>query len=129
MMGALAGPLAAIVLDGLAGPLRVLDIAAGHGLFGIELAKVNPEAHITALDWAAVLEVARGNASKAGVEGRYHPLPGSAFDVEYGRPYDICPAHELSAPFRPACMRWAAAEGACGIAAGRPGGGAGIRAQ
>ena len=89
MMGALAGPLAAIVLDGLAGPLLVLDIAAGHGLFGIEVAKLNPEAHISAVDWAAVLEVARGNARKAGVEDRYHPLPGSAFDVEYGGPYDI----------------------------------------
>jgi 2-polyprenyl-3-methyl-5-hydroxy-6-metoxy-1,4-benzoquinol methylase len=89
MMGALAGPLGAIVLDGLAGPLRVLDIAAGHGLFGIELAKLNPEAHITAVDWAAVLEVARANARHAGVEERYHLLPGSAFDVEYGGPYDI----------------------------------------
>jgi hypothetical protein len=89
MMGALAEPLAAIVLDGLAGPLRVLDIAAGHGLFGIEVAKLNPEAYITAVDWAAVLEVARGNARKAGVEDRYHLLPGSAFDVEYGGPYDI----------------------------------------
>jgi SAM-dependent methyltransferase len=89
MMGALAGPLGAIVLDGLAGPLRVLDIAAGHGLFGIEVAKLNPEAHITAVDWAAVLEVARANARKAGVEERYQLLPGSAFDVEYGGPYDI----------------------------------------
>lgn len=89
MMAAMAGPLGAIVLEGLAGPLRVLDIAAGHGLFGIEVAKLNPEAHITAVDWAAVLEVARGNARKAGVEERYHPLPGSAFDVAYGAPYDI----------------------------------------
>jgi 2-polyprenyl-3-methyl-5-hydroxy-6-metoxy-1,4-benzoquinol methylase len=89
MMGSLAGPLAAIALDGLAGPLRVLDIAAGHGLFGIEMAKLHPEAHITAVDWAAVLEVARGNARTAGVEDRYHLLPGSAFHVEYGGPYDI----------------------------------------
>jgi SAM-dependent methyltransferase len=89
MMGALAGPLGAIVLDGLAGPLRVLDIAAGHGLFGIEVAKLHPEAHITAVDWAAVLEVARANAHKGGVEDRYHLLPGSAFDLEYGGPYDI----------------------------------------
>jgi hypothetical protein len=89
MMGALAGPLGAIVLEGLAGPLRVLDIAAGHGLFGIEVAKLNPEASITAVDWVAVLEVALANARKAGVEGRYQLLPRSAFDVEYGGPYDI----------------------------------------
>lgn len=36
-----------------------------------------------------MLDVARANAQKAGVEDRYHLLPGSAFDVEYGGPYDI----------------------------------------
>src|SRR5664279_2114936 len=39
MMAPLAGPLGAIVLHGRSGPMRVLDIAAGHGLFGIEIAK------------------------------------------------------------------------------------------
>ena len=89
MMAPLAGPLAALALAGLAGPVRVLDIAAGHGLFGIEVAKLNPEARITAVDWAPVLEVAQANARKAGVEDRYDLLPGSAFDVAYGGPYDI----------------------------------------
>ena len=89
MMAPTAGPLGAIVLAGISGPLRVLDIAAGHGLFGIEVAKLNAQAEITALDWAAVLEVAKSNARKAGVEGRYHTLPGSAFEVDYGGPYDI----------------------------------------
>ena len=89
MMAPLAGPLAAIALEGLAGPVHVLDIAAGHGLFGIEVAKLNPEAQITALDWAPVLAVAQANARKAGVGDRYDLLPGSAFDVEYGGPYDI----------------------------------------
>jgi len=88
-MAPLAGPLAAIALEGLAGPVHVLDIAAGHGLFGIEVAKLNPEARITALDWAPVLAVAQANARKAGVGDRYDLLPGSAFDVEYGGPYDI----------------------------------------
>lgn len=69
--------------------MAVLDIAAGHGLFGIEVARQNPEARIVAVDWAAVLEVAQANAHKAGVGGRYDILPGSAFEVEYGGPYDI----------------------------------------
>jgi hypothetical protein len=89
MMGPMAGPLAAIALEGLAGPVRILDIAAGHGLFGIEVAKQHSQAHVVALDWASVLEVAAGNAHKAGVEGRYETLPGSAFDVDFGGPYDI----------------------------------------
>jgi hypothetical protein len=89
MMAPLAAPLAALALDGRSGPVRVLDIAAGHGLFGIEIAKMEPHAEIFALDWAAVLEVAQANARKAGVADRFHPLPGSAFTVDYDGPYDI----------------------------------------
>jgi hypothetical protein len=89
MMGPMAGPLGAAVLDGRSGPMRVLDIAAGHGLFGIEIAKQNPQARVTGLDWAQVLKVAVENARKSGVGDRYDLLPGSAFDVDYGGPYDV----------------------------------------
>jgi ubiquinone/menaquinone biosynthesis C-methylase UbiE len=69
--------------------LRVLDIAAGHGLYGIAFAKQNQQAEITAVDWANVLEVAKENAQAAGVADRYQLNPGSAFDVDYGKDYDI----------------------------------------
>src|SRR3954447_10792706 len=36
-------------------PKRVLDIAAGHGLFGIALAQAISGVQITAVDWSAVL--------------------------------------------------------------------------
>jgi SAM-dependent methyltransferase len=88
MMASMVGPLGAVVLDGQAGPMRVLDIAAGHGLFGIEIAKQNPQARVTGLDWAPVLRVALENARKAGVQERYDMLPGSAFEVDFGGPYD-----------------------------------------
>jgi hypothetical protein len=70
-------------------PLRVLDIAAGHGLYGIAFAQQNPRAQVTAVDWPKVLEVAKENAQAAGVADRYHTNPGSAFDVDYGTGYDI----------------------------------------
>ncbi len=89
MMAPLAGPLGAIVLQGKSDSMRVLDIAAGHGLFGIEVAKQNPQAHVTGLDWAPVLRVALDNAKKAGVQDRYDMLPGSAFDVDFAGPYDV----------------------------------------
>jgi len=89
MMAPMAGPLGAVVLEGRTGPIRVLDIAAGHGLFGIEVAKQNPQARVTGLDWAPVLRVALENARKAGVDDRYDMLPGSAFEVEFGGPYDV----------------------------------------
>jgi 2-polyprenyl-3-methyl-5-hydroxy-6-metoxy-1,4-benzoquinol methylase len=68
---------------------KVLSLAVGHGLYDIAIARHNPNAEVWAVDWANVLEVARENATKAGVAGRYHTIPGSAFDVEYGRDYDV----------------------------------------
>lgn len=69
--------------------LKVLDIAAGHGIFGIMMAQKYPNAQIYALDWTNVLAVATENAGKFGVADRHHPIPGSAFDVEYGDNYDV----------------------------------------
>jgi 2-polyprenyl-3-methyl-5-hydroxy-6-metoxy-1,4-benzoquinol methylase len=68
---------------------KVLDIAAGHGVFGIALAKHNPNAEIWAQDWLHVVEVAAENACAAGVASRYHALPGSAFEIDFGSGYDI----------------------------------------
>lgn len=82
--------LTAKLLDDERAPkLKVLDIAAGHGMFGIAVAQHNPQAEITALDWSHVLEVAQENAEKAGVNDRYQTLPGNAFDVDYGKKYDL----------------------------------------
>jgi len=68
---------------------RVLDLAAGHGMFGIGIAQANPRAEITALDWPNVLEVAKANARAAGIESRYRTIAGSGFDVDYGAGYDV----------------------------------------
>ena len=70
-------------------PMRVLDISAGHGMYGITVAQRNPSAHVTGQDWKTVLAVARENAESAGVGGRYQTLPGSAFDVDFGTGYDL----------------------------------------
>jgi hypothetical protein len=69
--------------------LKILDIAAGHGLFGLAFASQNPQAEVTAVDWPNVLEVAKENAQAAGVSDRYQTRPGSAFDVDYGTGYDL----------------------------------------
>lgn len=69
--------------------LKVLDIAAGHGIFGITLAQRFQNAEIYALDWANVLEVAKENAEKFGVTDRYKTIEGSAFDIDFGADYDV----------------------------------------
>ncbi|MEO7649886.1 MAG: class I SAM-dependent methyltransferase [Bryobacteraceae bacterium] len=81
--------IAGLVGAGAGRPCKVLDVAAGHGAFGIAIAKHNPIAQIYATDWAAVLEVAKENALAAGVADRHHTIPGSAFDVELGGDYDL----------------------------------------
>ena len=70
-------------------PMKVLDIAAGHGLYGIAVAQFNPDAEIVAVDWKNVLAVALENAARAGVTDRYHTVPGSAFDVDFGSGFDL----------------------------------------
>ena len=69
--------------------LKVLDVAAGHGIFGVSIAARHPGAEVVALDWPAVLEVASENAEKAGVADRFTRLPGNAFDVDFGEGYDV----------------------------------------
>jgi ubiquinone/menaquinone biosynthesis C-methylase UbiE len=68
---------------------KVLDIAAGHGIYGISVAKENPGAQVYAADWRNVLEVAKANAEAMGVGDRYHLIPGSAFETDFGSGYDI----------------------------------------
>jgi ubiquinone/menaquinone biosynthesis C-methylase UbiE len=72
-----------------AGPVRILDLAAGHGMFGLTLAQRNARAEVVAVDWPGVLAVASENAKKLGVQDRLRLLPGDAFAVDYGNGYDI----------------------------------------
>lgn len=72
-----------------AGPLKVLDIAAGHGVFGITIAQRNPRAEVVAVDWASVLTVAEENARSANVHDRYRKIAGDAFKVDFGTGYDV----------------------------------------
>ena len=84
-----AGFMAELLEASKGTPWKILDIAAGHGLFGITLAEQNPNVRVVALDWPKVLEVAEENAQKAGLGDRYQLLRGSAFETDFGREYDL----------------------------------------
>lgn len=81
-MGVIARLPAKVIAEKIAAPLlaqggKVLDVAGGHGQYGIAVARACPKAEVTILDGAQVLEVARENASQAEVGARYHTLAGS----------------------------------------------------
>lgn len=85
MMAAAAEFIAGVIMGG-GTPVKVLDVAASHGLFGIAVARLAPECEIVALDFPSVLEVTAKNARAAGVPITL--LPGSAFEVDFGTGYD-----------------------------------------
>jgi 2-polyprenyl-3-methyl-5-hydroxy-6-metoxy-1,4-benzoquinol methylase len=99
-------------------PLRVLDVAAGHGLFGISIAERYPQAHVTALDWPNVLAVAEENARKAGIASRHSLRAGSAFDVDWGGPYDVVLFTNFLHHFNLAACETLAAKAFTSLAAG-----------
>jgi SAM-dependent methyltransferase len=90
-------------------PVKILDVAAGHGIFGIAFAQRYPNVTVVAQDWGSVLEVAAENAQKFGVADRHSLLPGSAFDVDFGNGYDLVLVtnflHHFDAPTNTVLMK------------------------
>ncbi|HVF27042.1 MAG TPA: class I SAM-dependent methyltransferase [Pyrinomonadaceae bacterium] len=104
LIGMPAQLMARLVVGESKQKMKVLDIAAGHGLFGIAFAQANPNAEVVALDWPQVLEVAQENARAAGVSERFTTLPGNAFEVEFGEGFDVILLTNFLHHFdRPAC--------------------------
>jgi precorrin-6B methylase 2 len=89
MMAMPAQAIADILGGAASGPQRVLDIAAGHGIFGVTIAQRNPQATVVAVDWPRVLTVATENAVALGVAARHTTVAGDAFTVDWGSGYDI----------------------------------------
>ncbi len=76
-------------LRGEPAPRSILDVAAGHGIFGIAMALRFPQAELVALDWTDVVDVARRNAERAGIADRFRAVAGSAFDADLGSGHDL----------------------------------------
>lgn len=89
MMRPVAQFMGGLAAQGGGDRLRTLDVAAGHGLFGVAVAQAVPHAEIVAVDWPGVLAVAEENAREAGVSDRHTLLPGDAFQADLGDDFDL----------------------------------------
>ncbi len=70
-------------------PLRVLDIAAGSGVWSIALAEQSPKVEVTVVDWPEVTPVTRRVAERHGVADRYRYVEGDLQDAAFGGPHHV----------------------------------------
>ena len=69
--------------------LRVLDLAAGSGIWGIALAQKSPRVHVTAVDWAGMIPTTKQITQKFGVVDRFNYVEGDLLEANFGSGYDI----------------------------------------
>ncbi|HET9418758.1 MAG TPA: class I SAM-dependent methyltransferase, partial [Chthoniobacterales bacterium] len=70
-------------------PVRVLDVAAGSGIWGIALAQQSPQVQVTAQDWTEMIPTTKRITQKFGVAGQFSYVAGDVLKADFGRDYDI----------------------------------------
>lgn len=70
-------------------PVRVLDLAAGSGVWGIALAQSSAQVHVTAVDWPAVIPIAQATVSRFGLTDRFTFSEGDLQEVSFGSGYHV----------------------------------------
>lgn len=70
-------------------PVRVLDVAAGSGIWGIVLAQKFPRVHVTAVDWEGIIPTTKRITQKFGMADRFDFIAGDIGKVDFGSGYDI----------------------------------------
>lgn len=71
------------------GMVKVLDIGAGSGVWGIALAKQSPKVRIHAVDWPQVLKVTRRVAARHGLAHVLTTSAGDFLEADFGADHNI----------------------------------------
>lgn len=70
-------------------PVKVLDIAAGSGVWGIALAQNAKNVSVTAVDWDGVIPVTRSSVGRFGFLDRFSFTNGDLNTADFGSGYDV----------------------------------------
>ncbi len=73
----------------LNGETRVLDLAAGSGVWGIALAQSSPQVRVTAVDWPGVIPVTRNTVARFGLADRFTFVAGDLQQADFGAGHDV----------------------------------------
>ncbi len=68
---------------------RMLDLAGGPATYAITFLGAHPALHATLFDRPAVIEIAREQVARAGLENRFTYLGGDCLVNDLGGPYDL----------------------------------------
>ncbi|CAH2599942.1 Methyltransferase domain-containing protein [Rhodovastum atsumiense] len=80
---------AALDLGRAGGPVSVLDLATGSGVWGLALAQASPHVTVRAVDWAEVLPVTRTVAERLGLADRLTTVAGDLLEVDFGGGHQV----------------------------------------
>lgn len=76
-------------MDKSSKPVRVLDIAAGSGVWGIGLAQHSSQVHVTAVDFERVLQTTQRCVERFHLTNQFSFVPGDALKAQSGDGYDV----------------------------------------
>ncbi|WP_409240606.1 class I SAM-dependent methyltransferase [Streptomyces sp. PA5.6] len=87
-------PAAAVAADVLrlseAGPLSILDVGGGSGIYSATWLEANPAARATQLDWEPINAIARELLAERGVADRFTCIDGDFHTTDFGTgAYDV----------------------------------------
>ena len=69
--------------------IRVLDLAAGSGIWGIAMAQKSPRVHVRAVDWAGMIPTTKRITEKYSVRDRFNFVEGDLLEANFGTGYDV----------------------------------------
>jgi len=69
--------------------VRVLDLGAGSGIWGIALSQKSPHVRVTALDWPGMIPTTKRITEKFGARDRFDFIEGDLLAANFGNGYDI----------------------------------------
>src|SRR5437868_930685 len=69
--------------------VRVIDLAAGSGIWGIAVSQKSPRVRVTAVDWAGMIPTTKRITQKFGVRDRFVFIEGDLLQANFGSAYDV----------------------------------------
>jgi len=70
-------------------PVRVLDLAAGSGVWGIALAQSSDKVTVTAVDWIDVLPATKKTVARFGLSDRFTFVAGDLDAADFGKDQNV----------------------------------------